>query len=75
MDKEQQRFINSAGAAIRKIRLSKNMTLEDMQDFGFSAQHFQKLESGKKNFSFYTIYRIAKAWDMPLSDLIKEIEK
>lgn len=75
MDREQKRFMAVVGAVVRRTRLSKNMTLEDMQTFGFSAQHFQKLECGKKNISFYTVYRIAKAWKMNLVAFTKLLIK
>ena len=74
MDKEQQQFFKKFGAEIRKIRLSKEMTLEDMQDFGFSTQHYQKIEKGKKAVSFYTVYRIARAFGINLSKLAKTVE-
>ena len=74
MDKEQTKFFRRFGAEVRKLRLSKNMTLEDMQECGFSAQHFQKIESGKKAVNFYTVYRIAQAFGMCLSELAKLLE-
>lgn len=74
MDKDQAAFVKRFGAEIRKLRLSRSMTLEDMQDYGFSAQHFQKIESGKKAISFYTAYRIAKTFGMKLSRLVKSLE-
>jgi len=74
MDKEQSAFVKSFGAQVRTLRLSKGMTLEDMQDYGFSAQHFQKIESGKKAINFYTAHRIAKAFGIRLSQLIKLTE-
>ena len=75
MDREQERFFRKVGAEIRKLRLAKNMTLEDMQDHSFSAQHFQKIEAGKKAINFYTICRIASAFGISLTDLAKRIEK
>jgi hypothetical protein len=74
MDKEQSQFFKRFGAVVRKFRLSKKMTLEDMQAFDFSAQHFQKIESGKKAVGLYTAQRIAKAFGLTLSSLIKQFE-
>lgn len=70
MDSKQEKFFKKFGAAVRKQRLSKKLTLEDMQDFGFSPQHFQKIESGKKAVSFYTVYRIAKTFKVCIDDLV-----
>lgn len=74
MDKGQEKFFRCFGGEVRKIRMSKEMTLEDMQKFGFSSQHFQKVESGKKAVSLYTAFRIAKAFGLTLSKLISSLE-
>ena len=72
MDSKQTKFFGKFGGEVRKIRLSKGFTLEDMQDFGFSAQHFQKIEKGLKAVNLYTAHRIAKALNVGLPKLIKE---
>ncbi len=70
MDKRKSVVFKKIGGEIRKIRLAKGLTLEDMQDHGFSPQHFQKLESGKKEASFYTLCRIASAFEVKVSELV-----
>lgn len=75
MDKEQKQFFRRFGAEVRKIRLSKGMTLEDMQEYDFSAQHFQKIESGAKAANFYTVYRIARAFGIDLSKMLKAFDE
>jgi hypothetical protein len=74
MQKDQSKLFKILGAEIRKRRILKEMTLEDMQDHGFSSAHFQKIEAGKKAINLYTAYRIALALKTKLSDLIKIIE-
>jgi len=74
MDKEQAAFFKRFGATIRKTRLEKGMTLEDMGGHGFSPPHFQKIEAGKKAVGVYTALRIAKAFRMTLSDMFKSLE-
>ncbi len=74
MDKDQKKFFRKFGSEIRKIRINKGMTLEDMQEYDFSPQHFQKIESGKKAVNFYTVFRIAKALGINLANLVKSIE-
>ena len=74
MDKQKASIFTKLGAEIRRLRLSRGMTLEDMQDYGFSAQHFQKMESGKKEVNFYTIYRVAQAFEIKVSTLVKGID-
>ncbi len=73
MDQEQKIFFKKFGAEVRKLRMAKGLTLEDMQDYGFSSQHFQKVESGKKAVSLYTARRIADAFKISLSKLLKVI--
>jgi DNA-binding XRE family transcriptional regulator len=73
MDHKQEQFFKKFGAEVRRVRLSKGLTLEAMQNHGFSAQHFQKIESGKKAVNLYTAYRICKAFKMNLSDLFGRV--
>ena len=70
MDKHQTKFFKKFGDAVKIARLAKELTLEDMQDFGFSPQHFQKIEKGKKAVGLYTAYRISKALDKTLNVLL-----
>ncbi|MBF0105884.1 MAG: helix-turn-helix transcriptional regulator [Deltaproteobacteria bacterium] len=70
MDAEQKKFFVAFGKKVRQLRLSKNMTLEDMQDHGFSPQHFQKIETGKKAVNLYTAHRISIALGVGLGRLI-----
>lgn len=75
MDATQEKYFKKFGTEVRRIRLSKGLTLEAMQDYGFSAQHFQKIESGKKSVNLYTAYRIASAFGMSMSSFFRGVEK
>lgn len=63
------------GIAIRKLRLSKGLTQEQL---GFEADlrrtFISSLELGEKKPSLTTIYQIAKALDIPMSKLMKLVE-
>ena len=74
MDREQREFFKKFGAEVRRLRLERGLTLEDMQEHGFSAQHFQKMESGSKAANFFTVYRIAQAFGISVSKLVKPLE-
>ena len=74
MDKEQSSFFKRFGSIVRKLRFDKDMTLEDMGEFGFSPQHFQKIEAGKKAVNLYTAYRIARTFRVKLRELTKDLE-
>ena len=55
---------------IKKYRKRNNFTQEDMMDYGFSYKHYQRLESGKYSMNLYTLYRIAKAFNISVKNLI-----
>jgi len=71
MDKEKALFFKLFGKRVNQLRKEKEWTLEDMVDFEFSAQHFQKVEKGKKEINLYTAVRIANAFNISLSSLFK----
>jgi transcriptional regulator with XRE-family HTH domain len=73
MDKVQESFFKKFGAIVRQLRLERGLTLEDMQEYGFSAQHFQKVEAGKKAVNLFTANRIANAFNISTSKLLKNI--
>jgi transcriptional regulator with XRE-family HTH domain len=64
------------GIAVRKLRLSKGLTQEQL---GFEADlrrtFISSLELGEKKPSLTTIYQLAKALDIPMSKLMKYVEK
>lgn len=47
-------------------------TQAKMIDFGFDIKNYQKLEYGKHQFSLYTIFRLSRAFDCSIDDLINE---
>jgi len=63
------------GITLRKLRLSKGLTQEQL---GFEADlrrtFISSLELGEKKPSLTTIYQIAKALDIPMSKLMKLVE-
>ena len=53
--------IQKFGKIIRKERMARNWTLENMEEQGWKSwQHWQNIESGKRNITFATILRISK---------------
>jgi len=42
-----------------------------MGKFGFEIKYYQKLEYGQKNISVKTLHRLAKAFDVPVSELFR----
>jgi len=64
------------GIALRKLRISKGLTQEQL---GFESElrrtFISSLELGEKKPSLTTIYQLAKALDIPMSKLMKYVEK
>jgi len=73
-DRNQVIFFKRFGVTVRKMREEAGLTLEDMQEYGFSPQHFQKIEAGKKFVNFYTVFRIAKAFNHSMGHLIEMLD-
>ena len=60
------------GARIRAIRKSKLMTLKDLASkAGIEQPNLSRLENGQVGFSSESIRRIARALDVPVSDLFQ----
>jgi transcriptional regulator with XRE-family HTH domain len=64
------------GITLRKLRISKELTQEEL---GFDADlrrtYISSLELGEKQPSLTTIYRLANALEIPMSKLLKLVEK
>ena len=60
-DKEYKAFLKKISLNIRKYRKKRSLTQEDMEDYGFSYKHYQRLESGSYSMNLYTLHRLAKA--------------
>ena len=63
-------------ASLRKrivqLRSEKNLQQEDIISHGISVRQYQRIESGDtQNVSLATLFRIAKALDISLSELLK----
>ncbi len=57
---------------IKEVRLKKNMTIRELhKKADVSVGHLSDIENGLKEPSFFVMVRIAKALDVPLSNLYK----
>ena len=71
MNDEETAFVRSFGQRCKQYRKERGWTLEDMIPYGLSAQHYQKIEVGKKNLRLWTAQRIATAFGVSLSELLE----
>lgn len=71
---EKKKFGVKVGAIIRRVRLAKGMTQQQITDrAGFYRTFIGLIENGKYSPSVFTVWRIAKAMDIELSDLLKDL--
>lgn len=71
LDKEVQRLTKRFSANLKKMRIQKGLTQEDMTNYGFNYRHYQRLESGTNPPSFATLVRLAKVMDAEVTDFFK----
>lgn len=65
------------GETLRKIRVSQaeRITQADIADFaGISTRYYAYLEAGKRVPSFEVMLKIAKSYDMSISDFCKHFD-
>lgn len=66
-----EKLLKGFGYQVRKIRLSKNMTLEGLADSaGIEYSQVIRVEAGKVNTTISTIEAIAKGLGVSLSELM-----
>ena len=64
------------GNVIRKLRIQRGLSQEVLSGLsGVARSHLAMIESGKKNPSVDTLWKIAGGLGMRLSDLIRIVEK
>jgi transcriptional regulator with XRE-family HTH domain len=71
MDERKEKLIKRIAKNIRAIRISKNLTQEDMADYGFGPRWYQRLESGKHMPTLPTLIKLARAFRVDIVDFLK----
>ena len=67
---------NIVGQTIRAVRKSKGMSQEVLSGFaGIARTHLTMIERGTKQANFSTICKIAEAFDMHPSELVRKMEE
>ena len=69
-------FDNKAvGRTIRALRKERGLSQDVLSGFaGIARTHLTMIENGTKQANFETLWRIAKAFDLRPSELVKRIE-
>lgn len=58
------------GKKIQEMRLKADLRQEDLEDFGISWKHYQRIEAGTTNTTVQFLYKIAKAFKCQPKDLL-----
>ena len=64
-------LMNRVASNIRRIRLSQNLTQEDMLLLGLERRWFQRIESGTYSVSLPTLCKVAKALSVDISEFFQ----
>lgn len=58
------------GQRIQEMRLEAGLRQEDLEDYGISWKHYQRIEAGTTNTTIRFLYKIAKAFKCNVCDLL-----
>lgn len=67
-------FFRALAQKIRRMRLRKGYTVEDMGYFGFSSRHWQQIEKGRP-LTGRTILRVCDAFRTSIPSLLRGLDK
>jgi transcriptional regulator with XRE-family HTH domain len=71
---EKRKFGVRVGKAIKEARLSEGLTQQQITErAGFYRTYIGLIENGKYSPSIFTVWRIAKAMNITLSNLLKDL--
>ncbi len=70
-EKNYNKLLKTFARNVKKVRLSKKLRQADMIEYGFSERYMQKIESGQYSPNLYTAHRLAEAFGVTVSDLLK----
>lgn len=69
----ENQLLIDLGLKIKKIRLKKNMTQNDLSiECNFEKASMSRIESGQTNPTIKTLYKICSALDVHIIDLFKD---
>ncbi len=66
-----ERLMKLVGKRVRELRLSRGWKQEGMCRFGFEYKYYQRIEYGQRNLSLRTLNRLAKAFSVPVAELLR----
>ena len=64
------KILKQVGLTIRACRLKAGLKQEDVENYGLSWKHYQKIEAGSTNTTIKVLYKLAKAFKCEVKDLL-----
>lgn len=68
---EYEKLLKKVAKNIKRLRLNKGLTQENMVDFGFNYRHYQRIESGTYSPNLHTIFRLSKIFKSSMDEFFK----
>ena len=71
-ENEFEILLRALGHKIKEYREKINLTQEDMADGNYTVdyKYYQRIESGKRNITIKTLFKLSKKLNVPLKDLL-----
>ncbi|MFA4971707.1 MAG: helix-turn-helix transcriptional regulator [bacterium] len=63
-------LLKRVGLQVRACRVKAGLKQEDVEDFGVSWKHYQKVEAGTTNTTIRILYKLAKAFKCRPGDFL-----
>gem|GEM_PF-2559438 len=71
LDERYWKLMKRIADNIRRVRLAKNLTQEDMTGLGLERRWFQRIESGTYSVSLPTLDRVARALKVDMAEFFR----
>lgn len=75
MDEDYRMLLLKVSQNMERLRLENGFTQEKMRDLGFEKRFYQRCESGKYAMSFYTLFRLAQTFRVPIQQFFVEVKE
>ncbi|MFN8369587.1 MAG: helix-turn-helix transcriptional regulator [Bacteriovoracaceae bacterium] len=72
LDNDYWLLVARVAKNIRRVRITKDLTQEDLHSLGFERRWYQRIESGTYSVSLPTLDRIARAFEVDISEFFKK---
>jgi transcriptional regulator with XRE-family HTH domain len=74
IDRQTKSKLKKIGSIIRALRKKKGWTLEHVEEHGWESwRHMQQIETGNKNLTMITLFKIADLYKVRPADLLKDL--